>query len=270
MVGHATVTPEAPHHKHSIRPTHRFNAPASSTITRRSGTFQVQSADKYTVSGPYTVTLSRSLQGHIANLLSCGYRVTQLCRTGFDGILHSRSCPTSERYSPFFNTLLTQKVVPSGVFGFKLAKTGSELYFGGTDASLYSGPIKYHTVTGTGGLLAGLWCQYFLGHKVSNRDSKLSLIRNYSHIGTAKCKAFCQSIPGSKVSFTWDGKMWTISAASFTTGISVERPNVSVCFLAGISDWEATPACSDMRGSMKNVYTAFSFDQNSVGFATLN
>ena len=38
----------------------------------------------------------------------------------------------------------------NGVFGFKLAKSGSELYLGGTDSSLYTDPIEYHSVTGSG------------------------------------------------------------------------------------------------------------------------
>lgn len=52
---------------------------------------------------------------------------------------------------PFINTAKQQGVIKNGVFGFKLAGTGSELYLGGTDTSLYNGQIEYHSVVGRTG-----------------------------------------------------------------------------------------------------------------------
>ncbi|KAI0359196.1 hypothetical protein OH77DRAFT_1010112 [Trametes cingulata] len=54
------------------------------------------------------------------------------------------------RQSPYFNTAKAQGAVKNGVFGFKLAKSGSELYLGGTNTKLYTGAIEYHAVTGSG------------------------------------------------------------------------------------------------------------------------
>lgn len=51
---------------------------------------------------------------------------------------------------PFINLAKTQGHIKSAVFGMKLAKSGSELYVGGTDAALYKGSPEYHTATGSG------------------------------------------------------------------------------------------------------------------------
>ena len=53
-------------------------------------------------------------------------------------------------HPPFVNQAKTQGHIQSAVFGMKLAKSGSELYIGGTDAALYKGAVEYHGVTGSG------------------------------------------------------------------------------------------------------------------------
>ena len=57
---------------------------------------------------------------------------------------------SSLAHPPFVNQAKTQGHIPSAVFGMKLAKSGSELYIGGTDAALYKGAVEYHAVTGSG------------------------------------------------------------------------------------------------------------------------
>lgn len=52
---------------------------------------------------------------------------------------------------PFFQTAVEQGAVSEGVFAFKLASGGSELYLGGTDSSLYSGSIEYHDLSSSVG-----------------------------------------------------------------------------------------------------------------------
>jgi cathepsin D len=43
--------------------------------------------------------------------------------------------------------------VPSNEFGFYLSTTGSELYLGGTNTSLYRGAIEFHSLSSS----AGFW-----------------------------------------------------------------------------------------------------------------
>jgi cathepsin D len=51
------------------------------------------------------------------------------------------------RANPVFQTLISQASVANRVFAFKLARTGSELYVGGTNTDLYTPPISYTAVT---------------------------------------------------------------------------------------------------------------------------
>lgn len=47
----------------------------------------------------------------------------------------------------FVVTAFAQNATKDQVFGIKLASNGSELYIGGTNEDLYSGPFEYHNVT---------------------------------------------------------------------------------------------------------------------------
>lgn len=42
---------------------------------------------------------------------------------------------------------MSQGKVQSAVFSFRLAKTGSELYLGGTNPNKFSGSIEWHPIT---------------------------------------------------------------------------------------------------------------------------
>lgn len=54
---------------------------------------------------------------------------------------------SSYNATPFFNTLISAGTVQQGLFGFKLATNGSELFLGGADPSLYTGEIQWNDVT---------------------------------------------------------------------------------------------------------------------------
>ena len=45
--------------------------------------------------------------------------------------------------TPLFQALVSQDVVTSPVFGFKLGTSGSELYLGGTNGNLYTGDFTW-------------------------------------------------------------------------------------------------------------------------------
>jgi len=48
---------------------------------------------------------------------------------------------------PVFQTLVSEGKASSSSFGFKLASSGSELFLGGVDNSLVSGPFTFIDVT---------------------------------------------------------------------------------------------------------------------------
>lgn len=131
---------------------HKYNAAPSTTSVRKSGQFSIAYGDGSTVSGPvYTDTVS------VAGVSVSGQYfspVTQLSSSfgneKRDGILGLAYPSLSQfRQNPYFVNAKAQGSVKAGVFAFKLAKSGSELYLGGTNSKLYSGSIEYHSVTGS-------------------------------------------------------------------------------------------------------------------------
>lgn len=49
--------------------------------------------------------------------------------------------------SPPFQTLISEGVITSQVFGLKMATSGSELFLGGTNSSLYTGNFTWVPLT---------------------------------------------------------------------------------------------------------------------------
>lgn len=54
---------------------------------------------------------------------------------------------STERESPYFATLVSERVVKTGQFSFALLASGAELYLGGADRSKYTGSIAFTPVT---------------------------------------------------------------------------------------------------------------------------
>jgi cathepsin D len=48
---------------------------------------------------------------------------------------------------PLFQTLISEGVVTSQVFGLKLASSGSELFLGGTNSALFTGDFTWVSLT---------------------------------------------------------------------------------------------------------------------------
>jgi len=48
---------------------------------------------------------------------------------------------------PVFQTLISEGVLTSSVFGFKFATSGSELFLGGTNSALYTGDFTWVLLT---------------------------------------------------------------------------------------------------------------------------
>ena len=133
--------------------------------------------------------------------------------------------------NPFFNTAVQQGAVDEGVFGFKLASTGSELYLGGTNDELYSGSIEYHDVDTSPGFWQLTGARAYVGSRavVSNFETIIDSGTTIMYGPPSAVRTFYRAISGSgvydssqgyyyypcnsppTVAFSWGGRQWTIS-----------------------------------------------------------
>lgn len=149
-----------------------------------------------------------------------------------DGILGLAYPSISQlKQNPWFNSALKAGVVSSGEFGFKLASSGSELYLGGTDSSLYSGSLEYHDIDTSSGFWQVKGGKSVVGSKHPNTgiDTIIDSGTTIMYGPTDDVKTFYAAIPGSKefdsahgsysypcdslptIGFSWGGKTWTIT-----------------------------------------------------------
>ncbi|KAI0675143.1 protease [Trametes maxima] len=268
----------------------KYDPSRSSTSEKKSGQFSILYGDGSEVSGPeYTDTVT------VAGVTAKGqyFSPVDTISPSFgseavDGILGLAFPAISNlNKSPFFNTAKSQGAVKNGVFGMKLAKIGSELYLGGTDSSLYTGSIEYHPVTGTGfwqigGASLRVGSQTVASGFQTIIDSGTTIIYG----PPSSVAALYKAIPGSKVydsqngfysfpcattpsnvALNWGGKSWAISADNFVLG----KASLTECIGAIVGRDMGLGSKTWLVGDsfMKNVYTAFSFDANSVGFSPL-
>ncbi|KZT72178.1 acid protease [Daedalea quercina L-15889] len=270
---------------------HKYTASSSTTTALKSGTFTIHYGDGSTVSGPvYTDTLSVAGITSTAQYFS---PVTTLSNSfsgdPIDGILGMAYQKISQLgQPPFVNLAKSQGHISSAVFGMKLASSGSELYIGGTDTALYSGSPEYHSVTGS-----GYW-QISGAKALVNNKAVNTGFQTIIDSGTtimygppSAVQQFYKSVSGASlydsqngyyqfpcnkaptVAFSWGGQSWTVSAANFNLGRVSSKSSYCVGALAGQDLGLGTNVWLLGDSFMKNVYTAFSFDQNAVGFATL-
>jgi cathepsin D len=271
---------------------HRFSASASSTASKKSGTFEIQYGDGSTVSGP--IYTDKVTVGGLTATNQYFSPVTTLSSTfsddPIDGIL-GLAWPLISNLGepPFFNTLINQGSVSSGVFAFKLASSGSELFLGGTNANLFSGSVEFHAIDPSTGFWQAKGAKAIAGSKtaVSNFETVIDSGTTIMYGPPSAVKNFYAAIPGSAVydssqgyysypcnslptvGFSWGGKTWAISESNFNLGQTESGSSDCVGALAGqdIGLGSGTWLLGD--SFMKNVYTVFSFDQSAVGFATL-
>ncbi|KAI8978783.1 acid protease [Trametes punicea] len=191
---------------------------------------------------------------------------------------------------PFFFTALAQGAAPEGAFAFKLAQSGSELFIGGTNKSLYAGAIEYHPLSST---VSGFW--QIGGASVSVQGRKVAsgfetVIDSGSTIITAPpaaAKAFWSGVKGAKVydedqglwslpcdafpevAFSWGGKAWTISPEDFNAGQTEPGSKDCVGALAGSDLGLGNNTWLLGDTFMKSVYSVFSVEKKAIGFAKL-
>ncbi|KAI0633574.1 acid protease [Trametes polyzona] len=270
----------------------KYTASASSTGSKKSGSFQIQYGDGSTVSGPvYTesvnvagISVKNQYFSPVTTLSS------SFADDPIDGLLGLAYPAISNlNQEPFFNTAIQQGAVKEGVFGFKLASSGSELYLGGTNSRLYTGSIEYHPVDTSTGFWQLTGAKAYVGSTaaVSGFETIIDSGTTIMYGPPAAVKALYGKVRGSavfdadqgyysypcdsppSVSFSWGGKKWAISAENFSLGETESGSGQCVGALAGQDLGLGSNVWLLGDSFMKNVYTAFSFDDDAVGFATL-
>jgi len=271
---------------------HSYNPSASSTSQQQSGNFTIQYGDGSTASGPiYTDTVTiAGITATNQTFSAVTSESAEFQQDPTDGLIGLAFPALSNlRQNPFFVTASNEKAVPQSVFGMKLASSGSELYLGGTDSTLYTGSIEYHSLSSTN----GFW-QIGGASAIVNGNSVVSGFQTIIDSGTtimygppSSVQSFYAAIPGSKVfdsnngyysypcntpptvAFSWGGQQWQMTSTNFNLGETAQGSGQCVGALAGQDLGLGSNVWLFGDSWMKNVYSAFSFDQNSVGFAAL-
>jgi len=270
----------------------RYTATSSTTSSKKSGTFEIEYGDGSSVSGPiYTDTVT------VAGIKATGQffsPVTTLSSAfngdPIDGIL-GLAFPALSNLgeNPFFNTASAQGTASENLFAFKLASSGSSLFLGGTDSNLFSGSIEYHDVDTSSGFWQVTGARALVGSTtaVSGFQTIIDSGTTIMYGPPASVKTFYSKVSGSKlfdstdgfysypcssppsVAFSWGGKNWAITEDNFSLGETETGSGQCVGALAGQDLGLGSNVWLLGDSFMKNVYTAFNFDQNAVGFAAL-
>ncbi|KZO91629.1 acid protease [Calocera viscosa TUFC12733] len=131
--------------------------------------------------------------------------------------------------TPFFTTLMAQNTPDSGIFAFKLADTGSELWLGGSDAPFVQGPIDWTPVTkekywevGIDALRVG-YADTAAGNFSAIIDTGTTLVIGDS----ARVGAFYALVPGAKEDTSVGSGFYTFPCNASLPGITLEFANAS-------------------------------------------
>lgn len=272
---------------------HRKYDPKQSTTSKdRKQSFTLRYGDGSSVSGKqYTdhVTIAGLKASNqaigAATVYSEGFRPAEFPPDGLMGMAYRAI--SNYGSNPVFNTLIAQGKTTRPMFGFKLAPLGSELYLGGVNQYLYTGAFTWETVVRqaywevTMDSVNGM-------NKVAARNLAAIIDTGTTLVigDSASVRAFYQTIPGSRtafasvgpgfysfpcntkpaVSLTFGGRAFAISPYVFNLG---RVSSGSTQCVGGIvaSDGFGFWIVGDLF--LQNVYTAFDFGNNRVGFAKL-
>ncbi|GJJ14501.1 hypothetical protein Clacol_008765 [Clathrus columnatus] len=238
-------------------PKDKYNATKSSTAKLQSGSFTIEYGDGSTVSGGVetdTVTVA----GIVAKNQYFSPVTTlsdEFSGDPIDGILGMAFPALSNLgQNPFFVTAFNQGAVPQNEFAFKLSSSGSSLYLGGTNSSLYTGSIEFHSVvSGSEGFWEIGGASVAVGSKtaVSNFQTIIDTGTTLVYGPPSAVKTLYSKIPGSKafsqeegfytfpcssvpsVSFSWGGKSWPITSTNFNLGTTEAGSSECVGGIAG-------------------------------------
>ncbi|KAF9520575.1 hypothetical protein BS47DRAFT_1311535 [Hydnum rufescens UP504] len=270
----------------------RYNPSASSTSSDLGKTFSLQYGDGSTASGEQftdTVTVA-GLTATNQPLGSATTYSSSLGRQPSDGLM-GLAFPSLSSYpaTPFFNTLIEERVVSAGQFAFKLASSGSSLFLGGADSSLYTGSINWNPVT-----VQGYW-QIALDAVSTGSSQPVTGVSSIIDSGTTliigdsqNVAAFYAAIPGSQDASQTAGPGFYTYPCSSNPSVSLRFGGIAYpVLLSAFNLGPVSEGSSDCIGGvvsqqsggtglwivgdvfMQGVYTVFDFDNSRVGFATL-
>jgi len=262
-----------------------YNPSASSTAKDLSKTFSVSYGDNSNATGKLFTDVVR-IAGLTASKPTLGAATSLSGFTTFqaDGIMGMAFQSISDfNAPPVFQTLISEGVLTSPVFGFKLAASGSELFLGGTNSKLYRGGFTWVNLTNQ-----GYWQASFNNILVNGK----SVVGNHAAIfdtgttriigDTTSIASLFKAINGSQptgngfytipckfntsISFNVGGKTVNISPASFNLG--PVSPGSSTC-AAGAKSKRNLDFWTLGDVFLQNVYTAWDVGNSRIGFATL-
>ncbi|KAH7906840.1 acid protease [Hygrophoropsis aurantiaca] len=272
----------------------RYDPSVSSTSKDLGKTFSLEYGDGSTVSGEQysdTVTIAgltavKQTLG-AASTYSTGFEISSFPADGLMGMGFPQISDFNA--NPFFQTLVADGVVTEAVFSFKLARSGSELFLGGTNTDLYTGDFTFVPVTTEGYWQVELDGLSANGDTISTgHDSIIDTGTTLIVIDTASADKFYQAIGGKSaladsagqglytypcastpsISLTFGGVKWPVSVESFNMG---PVSSGSADCIGGISAQDSDEdfwIVGDVF--LQNVYTAFDVGNTQVGFAELS
>ncbi|KAI9454479.1 acid protease [Lactarius psammicola] len=186
---------------------------------------------------------------------------------------------------PFFQTLVAQGSLPTNSFGFYLAKEGSELFLGGTNAKLHNGDFTYVPLINEaqGYWQANIDALTINGQKITTLTGSLIDTSNTVILGDNNTvQAIYDQIPGSAqigsgffsipcssntaISIQIGGADFAIDPQTFNLGAVSE--NSTDCY-GGMAAVDKIPAAFLVLGDvfLQNVYTEFDVGNKRIGFA---
>ncbi|KAJ7703925.1 acid protease [Mycena rosella] len=271
----------------------KYTAKASSTSSKKNGTFSISYLDGSAVSGPiYTDTVTVAKITASNQYFSAVTKMSaNFASRPVDGLLGMAFPAISNLgQNPFFITAHAARSVKANQFSFYLASTGSELYLGGANKHLYTGDIEYHTIDSSSGLWQVIGAKAKVGGTIVVNGKFQTIIDTGTTLmygPPAAVKKIFASVEGSKlfnptfgyysypcasppkIAFNWGGKDWPISTANLNLGKTAPGSKDCVASLAGVDIGYGSTVWLLGDAFMKNVYTVFDYDQEAVGFGKL-
>ncbi|EJT97978.1 acid protease [Dacryopinax primogenitus] len=266
-----------------------YNPSSSSTSKPLGKTFTLTYGDGSETSGTqYTDTVSiGSLTVKDQTLGSATSYSSEFEESVQDGLM-GLAWPQLSVYpaTPFVFNLNNQGALSSGSFSFKLAESGSSLFIGGADSSLYTGSFSYTPVTEQGYWEVTTNSLKIGGTTVaSNQNSIVDSGTTLIYVDSSSAQSLYSHISGAKEDDSLGDGVYTFPCNNVPNNIEVVLAGKTVTISPDVFNFGQVSAGSSMcvggiaAGNfgfwilgdvfMRNVYTQFDMTNSRVGIATL-